>query len=319
MATGRVAVPRGRARGGAPPSGAAGAQAHDRGVSPSDTGPVGGPPDRTVLAAVRAAWLTPGMAKPFALLASRAESVAADEEYASFLRFTGLRPEQLRRVRMEAGPFSVDLDELAGIFLGGSPFTVSTPAAAKSDVQLQVEAQLAEVLAEVNRRDFPFLGLCYGVGALGAVAGGVVDGTYAEETAAVEIALTAEGLADPVLGGLPETFSAYVGHKEACTVLPRGATVLATSAACPVQAYRLGRHQYVTQFHPETDRDALVTRIQVYQEAGYFPAAEADAVVARISTADVSASHRVLRRFVERYGSSATDEQDGCVTATVPA
>ncbi|MHB1064821.1 MAG: glutamine amidotransferase [Georgenia sp.] len=256
------------------------------------------------------------MSKPFALLASRGERVAADEEYASFLRFTGLRTEQLRRVRTEAGPFELDLDDLSGVFLAGSPFTMSTPESQKSATQLQVEAQLAEVLAEVHRRDFPFLGLCYGVGALGAVAGGVVDGTYAEETAAVEITITPDGAADPLLGDLPATFEAYVGHKEACTVLPRGATVLATSAACPVQAYRLGHNQYVTQFHPEMDRDALVTRIEVYRGAGYFPEAAADAVVRRISGADVSASHRLLRAFVERF---AAVQDTALSEAAVPA
>lgn len=258
------------------------------------------------------------MSKPFALLASRAEPVTADEEYESFLRFTGLRPDQLRRVRMEAGPFELDLDEVAGVFLAGSPFTMSDPAALKSDVQLHVEARLAEVLTEIHRRDFPFLGLCYGVGALGAVAGGVVDGTYAEETAAVEIALTPGGVADPLLGTLPTTFHAYVGHKEACTVLPRGATVLATSAACPVQAYRLGRNQYVTQFHPEMDRDAVVTRIEVYRDAGYFPAAEADAVVARVTGADVSASHGLLGAFVDRFGSATAPRVAQSVRGPLP-
>lgn len=244
------------------------------------------------------------MSAPFVLLTSRSETVAAEEEYRSFLRHTGLRPEELVRVRMEQGPFALDLDDYAGVLLAGSPFTVSTPEELKSATQRRVEADLAVVLTEIHRRDLPFLGLCYGVGALGTVAGGVVDTTYGEETAAVEVRLTAAGAADPLLGALPPRFEAYVGHKEATTVLPRGATVLATSVACPVQAYRLGANQYVTQFHPELDRDALVTRIDVYRTAGYFPETEVAAVVDRIWAADVSASHRVLGAFVARYGTA---------------
>ncbi|MFH5821835.1 glutamine amidotransferase [Georgenia sp. AZ-5] len=240
--------------------------------------------------------------KPFALLASRSEDVAADEEYASFLRFTGLRPDQLARIRMESGRFTpLDLDDYSGLFLGGSPYTASIPTEYKSDEQLRVETELGGLLTDVRARDFPFLGLCYGVGTLTRLAGGVVDGTYAEETAAVEVRLTAEGRDDALLAGVPERFHAYVGHREACRVLPPGAVLLASSAACPVQMYRLGANQYVTQFHPEMDREAMMTRIDVYRHAGYFPAADVDQVIVRVSRADVRHSHRLLRTFVERY------------------
>ena len=42
--------------------------------------------------------------KPFLLLASRAEDTAAEDEYRAYLRYCGLRPEQLHRIRMEAAP-----------------------------------------------------------------------------------------------------------------------------------------------------------------------------------------------------------------------
>lgn len=252
--------------------------------------------------------------KPFVLLASRSEDVAADDEYASFLRHGGLRPEELVRVRMESGPFSLDLDDYAGVILGGSPFTTSVPEGSKSPTQRRVEAELDAVLAEVQRRDFPFLGLCFGVGSLGRRAGGGVDGTYAEETSAALITLTGEGRRDPVLGGLPGAFEAYVGHKEALTAVPPGATLLATSASCPVQAFRLGRNQYVTQFHPEMDRAALITRIEVYRHSGYFPADQVDGVIERISRADVSASHALVRAFVERYHQRVTSTAGGLVS-----
>ena len=82
--------------------------------------------------------------RPFLLLSSRAEDLAADEEYAAFLRCTGLPEEGLHRVRMEAAPLpELDLDDWAGIFIGGGPFNSSDPEETKSAVQHRVEKELA--------------------------------------------------------------------------------------------------------------------------------------------------------------------------------
>ena len=240
--------------------------------------------------------------KPFVLLATRAEDRAADDEYEAMLRFGGLAPDQLRRVRLEAGPMpALDLDEVSGVIVGGSPFTTSDPPERKTAVQVRVEAELAELLREVVARDLPFLGACYGVGTLGVVGGGVVDGTYAEPVGAVPVSLTDAGRADAVFGALPGTFDAFVGHKEAIRVPPPDAVVLATSPSCPVQAFRLGSNLYATQFHPELDVPGIVTRIAVYRDAGYFAPDEVEALTATVSRAVVEAPPLVLRAFVERY------------------
>jgi len=237
--------------------------------------------------------------RPLCVLASRAEPAAADAEYTSVLAHTGLGAEQLVRVRLEQGERPGALTDYAGVILGGSPFTVSTPEADKSSIQRDVEHALADLLDEVVAEDVPFLGLCYGVGVVGGWGGGVVDGRYAEDTAAVTISLTDEGRADPLLAGMPAQFEAYVGHKEACTELPRGAVVLATSSACPVQMYRFAPRAYVTQFHPEMDAEAVRLRIEVYAHAGYFPPDEVAEVIERTARADVAPAHQVLRAFAE--------------------
>ena len=240
--------------------------------------------------------------KPFVLLATRGEDAAADGEYEAMLRFGGLGAEQLVRVRLEAGPLpALDLDEVSGIIVGGSPFTTSEPEHTKSDVQRRVEAELAALVTEVLARDFPFLGACYGVGTLGVLAGGVVDATYAEPVGAVPVSLTDAGRADPVFGAMPDTFDAFVGHKEAIRVPPPGVVVLATSPACPVQAFRLGRNVYATQFHPELDVPGIETRIDVYRHAGYFSPDEVEALLARVRMADVTDAPQLLRAFVDRY------------------
>ena len=85
------------------------------------------------------------------------------------------------------------------------------------------------------------------------------------------------------------------------TTLPPHAVLLATSAACPVQAFRVGRHVYATQFHPELDVPGLQTRIDVYRDYGYFEPHEAEWIKASAAQASVSEPPRLLRRFVELF------------------
>ncbi|MCA0146487.1 glutamine amidotransferase [Blastococcus sp. LR1] len=241
--------------------------------------------------------------RPFLLLSSRPEDAAAEQEHASFLRFTGLPADRLHRIRLEAGPLpELDLDAYAGVVLGGSPFNSSDPPESKSAVQLRVEREVDALLGEVVARDVPFLGACYGIGTLGTHLGGVVDRTYGEPVSAVEVSLTEEGRRDPLLAGVPERFGAFVGHKEACRELPPGAVLLASSATCPVQMFRVRQNVYATQFHPELDVDGLVARARIYQHAGYFPPDELDQVVALAEAAEVHEPARVLANFVARYG-----------------
>ena len=240
--------------------------------------------------------------KPFLLLATRAEDAAADGEYSAMLRFGGLSPRELLRVRLEAAPLpGLDLDDYSGIIVGGSPFTTSVPPEEKSDVQLRVEAELAALLDDVVARDLPFLGACYGVGTLGVHTGGVVDATYAEPVGAVPITLTAAGRADPLFGGLPPVFDAFVGHKEAISTPPPDAVVLASSPGCPVQAFRVKQNLYATQFHPELDVPGIEVRIDVYRNAGYFAPDEVEDLLTRVRRADVTPALGLLPAFVRRY------------------
>lgn len=240
--------------------------------------------------------------KPFLLLATRAEDLPADEEYALFLRYTGLSEEHLVRRRLEAEPLGdIDLDDWSGIFVGGGPFNASDPPERKSAVQRRVEAEISTLLDAVIARDFPFFGACYGIGTVGAHEGAVIDGTHREPISVVEVARTAAGAADPLLANLPDTFAAFVGHKEAITILPPSATLLVRGEACPVQMFRVGRNVYATQFHPECDVEGISTRIRAYAAYGYFAPGELDLTLAAVRRVPVTHTGEILAAFVRRY------------------
>jgi GMP synthase (glutamine-hydrolysing) len=243
-----------------------------------------------------------GTTKPFLLLSIRAEPAAAEDEYASFLRFSGLTKAQLPLVRLaETELPAVDLDDWSGILLGGGPWNASDAQETKSAAQRRSEEALAALLDDVVERDFPFLGACYGIGTLGLHQGGVVDRSCPEPVGPLSVTLTPEGRVDPVFAGVPEHFAAYGGHKESMLRLPAGAVQLATSLACPVQAFRVGHHVYATQFHPELDLAGVCTRIEVYKGAGYFDPGEAETLKALSRAVDVVHPMTVLANFVRLH------------------
>jgi GMP synthase (glutamine-hydrolysing) len=240
--------------------------------------------------------------KPFLLLATRAEDLAADDEYAEFLRCGGLDERELERRRVERDPLGeVDLDRYSGIILGGSPYTISDPQQEKSSAQVRVEAELTLLLDEVMDRDFPFLGACYGIGLIGRYVGAVVDRTYPEPVGAATLRLTEAGRADPLFSVLPDVFEAFLGHKEAITKLPDHAVHLASSAACPVQAFRARTNIYATQFHPELDIPGIQTRIDIYKDYGYFAPTEAQGLKDAAAQSNVVHPPALAHRFVELY------------------
>lgn len=240
--------------------------------------------------------------KPFLLIATRPEDETADSEYAQILRFGELTEDQLVRVRLEAAPMpDLDLDDYSGVIVGGSPFTGSVPDEHKSDTQRRVEAEISVLLDDIVERDMPFLGACYGVGTLGRHQGAIIDSTFSEPVGGVRITLTEEGTKDPLLDGLPTSFDAFVGHKEACSKLPEHAVLLASSATCPVQMFRIKENLYGTQFHPELDPDGLAERIDIYRHSGYFAPEDADELTRQAYEWDVRSSNLILRNFTRRY------------------
>ncbi|KUH75130.1 glutamine amidotransferase [Mycolicibacterium novocastrense] len=239
---------------------------------------------------------------PFLLLSIRGEDEAADDEYRAMMRFAGLDTTGMRRIRLTHEPLGdIDLDDWSGIILGGGPYNVSDAVEMKSATQRRVESELLELIGRIVDRDFPFLGCCYGVGTLGTVIGATVDRTHPEPVGGLTVTVTSAGRNDELFAEVPDVFDAYGGHREGATSLPPGVERLASSPDCPVQAFRVGRHVYATQFHPELDLDGLITRIDVYKDYGYFPPESAEVLKEAVRQWDVRYPQSILRRFVDKY------------------
>ena len=108
----------------------------------------------------------------------------------------------------------------------------------------------AEFLQDVLAHSVPVLGVCLGAQMLARAAGAAVHPASAPEIGWLEVRLTAEGAADPVLGRLPATAKVFQWHHYTFD-LPAGAIELARTPICP-QAFRLADSPARgIQFHAE--------------------------------------------------------------------
>ena len=119
-----------------------------------------------------------------------------------------------------------------------------------------------DLLDRALEDDVPVLGVCLGAQLLASVAGAAVSRAPEPEIGWYEVEKTPEAADDPLLGELPQRFTAYQWHSYRFEV-PRDAVLLATSPICP-QAYRLGEAAWGTQFHAEVTREIVLTWIENY-------------------------------------------------------
>jgi GMP synthase (glutamine-hydrolysing) len=104
-------------------------------------------------------------------------------------------------------------------------------------------------LQQLLARRTPVLGVCLGAQLLARATGAWVGPLPEPEIGWYDVELAEAGVADPVLGVLPERFAAFQWHHYTYG-LPAGAVELARSPAC-TQAFRLGDRYWGVQFHPE--------------------------------------------------------------------
>ncbi len=242
--------------------------------------------------------------KPFLVLQLRPETETSDDEYQAILDKGGLEPSQTTRIRLDQQPLpaELDLEDHAGVIVGGGPGCVSDEEDKKTDIEKQIEEAVFSLMPAITGNDIPFLGCCYGIGILAHHLGAEVNkDRYSEVVGAVECHLTEDGSKDPILEGFPDRFMAFVGHKEAVQNLPDDCAHLLSSDPCPFQMIRYKSNVYATQFHPEADSDVFETRINVYRNKGYFPPSDADKIIELCHQQDVRVPGQILKNFVDTY------------------
>jgi GMP synthase (glutamine-hydrolysing) len=154
-------------------------------------------------------------------------------------------------------PQSVDADAL--VVFGGEQ-------AAIDDHTHPYLPALAKLMASYTAMDRPVLGICLGSQIIARAFGAENQLGTTPEFGWVDVTLTDSGRVDPVLSAVPHSFPIFQWHSDTFT-LPQGATLLATNATAPHQAFRIGRATYGTQFHFEASRPVVRDWSDTFPEA----------------------------------------------------
>jgi len=109
------------------------------------------------------------------------------------------------------------------------------------------------LLKDAIDRDIPIFAICLGTQLLAVAGGGRVEKAAEGEVGIYEI--NRLDVADPVFNF--DSAPAAQWHEDQVTVLPQGATLLASSERCANQIYRIGSKTYGVQFHPEIDLEVV--------------------------------------------------------------
>lgn len=170
------------------------------------------------------------------------------------LRDQGHRFDIRRLNRGDALPS--DLDGYTGLISLGGPQNVGDDAAWM--------APECELIREAHGRELPLIGLCLGAQLVAHALGGTIEKMASPEIGFPVVSQTIAAQTDPIYSGVAWDIPQFSHHCFEVSRLPDGATLLASSAQCKTQAFKIGARTYAFQYHFESDRPMVSELIRAY-------------------------------------------------------
>ncbi len=164
-------------------------------------------------------------------------------------------------------PVPTDLDNIHGVITLGGTQNVGDPH--------PWMAKELDFLKAAHEAQLPLFGICLGHQLIARALGGEIGKMDTPEAGFCPVDIQVPGQTHPILAGMPWRHHQFQTHAHEVKALPAGATLLASSDKCKVQAFTAGVRTFGFQFHMELDRPAIDTFLK--EQAGLFTNAGLDA------------------------------------------
>ena len=199
-----------------------------------------------------------------------------------------LNPDLIGIRKPYAGEDLPDPRELSGVIVTGSHAMVTD--------QQSWSEYTAAWLKKVVATETPVLGICYGHQLLAHALGGKVGASpQGSEFGTVEIQLQKGARDDRLWTSLTDGLQVQVCHSEFVLEPPLGAIRLASSARDPHLALAYGPAAWGVQFHPEFEKDILVSYIRKFSDLLRSQGQNPEALIE--SSGDTPRAKKLLQRF----------------------
>lgn len=191
-------------------------------------------------------------------------------------------------IRVCDGEVPARLEGVDGAMITGSPASV------RSDLPW-----IAPLLALIRRcaaDRLPLFGACFGHQAMALALGGAVGrnpGGWIQGLVESRISAPA-----PWMDALPEPLRLFASHVEQVTALPPEAVAVQTAPGCALAGFRIGRHGFTTQHHPEMT-EGFFSALSLEMAATLGPDLTDRAVASAATPAHRAAYAEALARFFE--------------------
>jgi len=143
--------------------------------------------------------------------------------------------------------FPDDDEQIIGVILSGSPFSVNDPEAFKPD------------LSSI-RGKYPLLGICYGAQYLAYSCGGKIEKGDSREYGRARLNPTDTN--DRLMANIPNHSQVWMSHGDTITVVPKGFHIIAQTEDVQAAAFHIENEEtWGVQFHPEVYHTEIGTTL----------------------------------------------------------